>query len=431
MRFSLVLTSLRLCATTAVLIASATGSPAENWVRFRGTDGRGASPDKGVPATWSPGEYAFNIELPGEGHSAPVIFGDRLFVTSAEDEGTIRHLFCLNSETGKTLWSKTTGMNKSEKHVKSSWASASPTTDGKLVYVAFADADRYSLTAYDYDGNLVWRKMLGPYESQHGLGASPILFENLVIAANDQDGPSSIVALDRETGRLVWSTLRPAAAQATSYATPFILERNNAVPLLICSSSQAGVTGLDPRTGREVWTTGPLPARTVGSPIEAGGLIFQACGGGGRGKEMIGIDPSGQGNIAKTHIKQKREKIVPYVPTPVVNDNHIYLWTDDGVVTCTEIESGNDVWKQRIGGNFSGSPICVDDRIYIVNEKGEVIVVGASPEYKLYGKMPLGDPSHSTPAAANGRLYFRTFHRVICIDSAGAKKKVAQTNADG
>lgn len=409
---------LRLSIAALAMLFQFAAASAENWSRFRGTEGRGTSTEK-VPATWSPGSYAFNVEIPGEGHSAPAIWNDRLFVTSAEDEGRVRHLLCLNSRTGERLWTRTVGMNDSKKHLKSSWASSTPATDGSKVYVAFADADRYSVAAYDFDGNLVWRKMMGPYESQHGLGASPILFENLVIAVNDQDGPSSIVAIDRETGQTVWSVLRPCAAQATSYATPFILSRKDQQPLLIASSSQAGVTGLDPRTGQEIWTTGPLPARTVGSPIEAGGLIYQCCGGGGRGKEMIGVDPNGTGDISKSHIKQKREKIVPYVPTPVVHGEHLYLWTDDGVVTCTELDSGEDVWKQRIGGNFSGSPICIDGRIYIMNEKGEVIVVGASPTYKLYGKFPLDDPSHSTPAAAGGRLYFRTFHRLICVEDKG------------
>ena len=396
--------------------AHASLAQAANWPRFRGEDGSGVSDEKGIPATWSPGEYAFNIELPGEGHSAPVIWDDRLFVTSAEKDGTVRHLLCLHARTGELIWQRTTGMNNSKKHAKSSWASSTPATDGRQVYVAFADADRYSLTAYDFNGELVWRKLLGPYESQHGLGASPILFENLVIAANDQDGPSSIVALDRESGTTAWSTLRPGGLHATSYATPVILQRESRPPLLICSSSQAGVSALDPRTGRQIWTTGSLPARAVGSSVFGNGLVLQCCGGGGRGKEMVAIDPNGEGDVSKTHIKYRREKMLPYVPTPIVYEGHLYLWTDDGIAICTDLNTRRDVWTQRIGGNFTSSLLCVDGKLYALSENGDVVVVAASPEYKLFGKMPLGDPSHATPAAANGRLYFRTFHRLACVE---------------
>ncbi len=405
----------------ALLLFSTCICRAENWPRFRGADGSGISAEKGLPTSWSPGEYAFNVELPGMGHSGPVIWGDRLFVTSAEEEGSIRHLLCLNSQTGETIWIRTTGMNKSHKHQKSSWASSTPVTDGTRVYVAFADWEHYTLTAYDFDGNLEWRKLLGPFESQHGLGASPVLFENLVIAVNDQDGPSSIVAVDKETGKTVWSTLRPGASQATSYATPIILERDGHPPLLICSSSQSGVTALNPRTGEEIWTTKSLPARTVGSPVLGDGLIFQCCGGGGRGKEMVAINPDGKGDVSATNIKYRRQKLLPYVPTPIAYEGHLYLWTDDGIVICTDPTKDENVWTQRIGGNFTSSPICVGGNLYGLNEKGEVVVVAAAPEYKLHGKMPLNDPSHATPAAANGRLYFRTFHRLACIEKQPSK----------
>jgi len=409
----------RLGSLAALCLACcAAGALAENWARFRGEDGSGVSGEKGLPTTWSPGEYAFNVELPGEGHSAPVIWGDKLFVTSAEAEGLVRYLLCLNAATGETIWTRVVGMNKNHKHLKSSWASSTPATDGERVYVAFADSERYSISAYDFDGELLWRKLLGPFESQHGLGASPILFENLVIAVNDQDGPSSIVALDRATGQLVWSTLRPGASQATSYATPVVIQPDGHEPMLICSSSQAGVSGFDPRTGEELWTTGSLPARTVGSPVSGGGLIIQCCGGGGRGKELVAVDPTGRGDVSKTHIRYRREKMLPYVPTPIAYGEHLYLWTDDGIAMCVDLASGENVWTQRIGGNFTSSPICVDGKLYAVNEKGEVVVVAASPEYKLYGKSSLGDPSHATPSVANGRIYFRTFHRLACLQAA-------------
>ena len=390
-----------------------TPSAAQNWTRFRGKNGAGISEQKGIPVTWSPGDYAWNVALPGVGHSSPVIWNDKLFLTSAVDRGAVRYLFCLNARTGRQIWARAIGLNRSHKHKKNSWASSTPTVDGERVYVAFADKESYLLAAYDMEGNLVWRRNLGSFESQHGQGVSPIVFEDLVIIPDDQDGPSSIIAVNRRTGKTVWSTLR--SVRRTSYATPLVLRRPGKTPQLICASGAMGVTSLDPQTGRLNWYTGEFPLRTVASPILADGLIISSCGGGGIGKLLIAVDPNGHGDVSKTNIRWQRNRTLPYVPTPVAYRGHIFLWDDNGVVSCLETATGRNIWTKRIGGNFSGSPICIDGKLYIMNEQGDVVVIAASPRYRFFGKTPLGDPSHATPAIADGRLYLRTYHRVFCL----------------
>jgi len=387
----------------------------ENWTRYRGTNGTGISHQQGLPVTWSDDDYAWKITLPGVGHSSPVIWNDRLFVTSAVDEGALRYLFCLNAQTGEKLWSRITGLNRSHKHKKGSWASATPAVDGQRVYVAFADEENYFLAAYDFDGRLVWRRNLGSFESQHGHGVSPIVYKNLVIIPNDQKGPSSVIAVDKRTGETVWSTLRDV--RRTSYCTPMIYREEGAEPQLICSSGAMGVTSLDPETGRLNWMTGEFPLRTVASPIEAEGLILQSCGGGGVGKLLIAVDPHGEGDVSDTHIKYRREKRLPYVPTPVAYEGHVYLWNDNGVVSCIEASTGRNIWTRRVAGNYSGSPVCIDGKLYAMTERGKVVVIAASPEYKLYGTTSLGDFSHATPAVAGGRLYLRTFHHLFCLEA--------------
>ncbi|MCH8828197.1 MAG: PQQ-binding-like beta-propeller repeat protein, partial [Planctomycetes bacterium] len=186
---------------------------------------------------------------------------------------------------------------------------------------------------------------------------------------------------------------------------------------LICVSGAMGVTGLNPHNGRLNWMTGEFPLRTVASPVYAGGLIIQSGGGGGIGKLLIAVDPDGKGNVAETHVKYRRERILPYVPTPIAYKGHVYLWNDNGVVNCIEAKSGRNIWTKRVGGKFSGSPICIDGKLYAINERGDVIVIAASPTYKFLGKTPLADPSHATPAVANGRLYLRSFHRLGCIEA--------------
>lgn len=398
-----------LCLWTAIPLS------AENWPRFRGEGGAGISDQAGFPKTWSPGEYTWEIGLPGVGHSAPIIWEDKLFVTSALDEGALRLLFCIDANTGEQLWSETAGLNRSHKHLKGSWASSTPCTDGTRVYVVFADVEHYTLAAYDFEGELIWRRLLGSFESQHGQGVSPVVYDGMVILPNDQDGPSSVMAFDAASGRTIWSALR--SSRRTSYATPMILDLPDSEPQLICSCGALGVTSLDPQTGRVNWESGELLARTVGSPVYAGGLIIQSSGGGGVGKQLVAVDPSLQNTAAQDRVRYTLEKEIPYVPTPLAMGDHVYLFNDKGVARCMEAATGENVWTKRLGGNYSGSPVCVDGTIYIISEDGQVVVLAAAPEYNLYGKVALDDASHSTPAVANGRMYFRTFHRLFCLEA--------------
>lgn len=406
--------TLLVCCVLPLLVACVRPAQAENWPRFRGENGTGVSRDKGIPVTWSEGDYAFNVDIPGVGHAAPIVWENRLFVTSALDQGAVRELLCLDAATGRAIWSRSVGFNKSHKHAKNSWASSTPATDGKRVYVAFGDVENHTLSAYDFDGGLVWRRSLGTFESQHGQGVSPIVHDGLVILTNDQDGPSSIVAFDAETGDTRWSILRSIGV--VSYATPMVHKRSDGTTQLVCVSGAAGITGHDPATGRMLWETDGFPLRTVASPVLADGLVIASCGQGGAGGVLLrAVDPNGTGKVQATHVKYERKTQLPYVPTPIAWEGHLYFWNDNGVVCCVEAKTGENVWVKRIGGNYSGSPVCIDGKLYGVSEDGKVTVLAASTEFKDFGTTELNDPSHSTPAVANGRLYLRTYHRLMCL----------------
>ena len=392
---------------------------AEHWSQYRGADGLGVSPLKGFPTTWSQGDYEWVTELPGEGHSSPVIWGDHLFVTAATDLGQVRYLLCLNATTGAIYWSRAAGFNTNPKHTKNSFASSTPATDGERVYVAFADEERFALAAYDFEGNLIWRNWLGPFLSRHGQGTSPIVFEDLVIMTNDQDGPSAIVAYDRRNGRQVWSTLR--TAREASYSTPLIIEPGGGKPQLICLSGATGMTSLDPWTGTTNWSTAEFSQRTVAAPTYVDGVLIGGCGQGGKGVRLIGVDPSGSGLVETTHVKFRRDKDLPYVPAGIGYNHRLFLWGDNGVVSCVDPHTGKNIWQERVGGNYSGSPICLDGKLYCIDETGMVVVINASDSYQLLGKNPIGDPSYSTPAVANGRLFLRSFHRISALRSQPAK----------
>ncbi|HID21692.1 MAG TPA: hypothetical protein EYP14_04750 [Planctomycetaceae bacterium] len=189
------------------------------------------------------------------------------------------------------------------------------------------------------------------------------------------------------------------------------------VEQLICVSGAMGITSLDPHTGRRNWATGAFPLRTVGSPVYGGGLVIASCGQGGRyGVLQIAVDPSlGPETPRETRIRWSRKKVIPYVPTPVVHAGYLFEWTDQGLAACVDLKTGIDVWKRRIGGNFSGSPVCIDGKLYAISDAGDVVVIAASPRFRLLGRTPLDDPSRATPAVAHGRLYLRTYHRLTCV----------------
>lgn len=385
---------------------------AQDWGRFRGENGAGISDLKGIPSTWNDSDYAWTIELPHVGHSSPIIWGKTLFVTSATDGGGERFVSCLDADSGKQRWQASIKLNPSKKHQKNSWASSTPATDGKRVYVLFADDTRLMVVAWNLDGEEIWQRELGAYDSEHGLGASPILHEGLLIIPNDQVGPCSLIALNAETGEPVWQSERLPGK--TSYSTPLIASNGRGGHQIVCVSESNGVTGVDLLTGKLNWQTPKLTHRTVASPVAADGLIFVLCGEGGSGKYFAAVqtDPAVSD---KSRIVFERKTALPYVPCPVVHNGKLFLWGDKGILVCLGLPTGNEIWSQRIEGGFSGSPICIGDRLFCLTESGEVVVVRAGDHFEELGRTSLREESHSTPAVANGHLYLRTFRHLMAL----------------
>ena len=395
-----------------VLFCGAIANGQENWPRFRGENGSGISSQTGIPTTWTASDLAWTTELPQIGHSSPVVWGKSLFVTTATDGGLQRTLHCLNADTGAEQWQAVVQMGESHKHMKNSWASSTPATDGSVVCVLFADGQRQLAKAWDVSGRELWERDLGSYESEHGLGVSPIMHDGLVLIANDQVGPSSILALDAKTGGTVWSAERTPGK--TSYSTPVIAPDGRGGQQLICISESSGVSGLDLATGKVNWQTPKLPMRTVSSPIVSEGLVFATCGEGGNGKYFAALRTDA-GINADQRMVFERKTMLPYVPGLISRQGLLFLWGDKGILVCLELPTGKEVWAERIDGAFSGSPICIEDRLYCVTEDGTVVVVQAGPEFRELGRTSLGDDCHSTPAVANGHLYFHTFHKVLAL----------------
>jgi outer membrane protein assembly factor BamB len=389
-------------------------SAAQEWTRFRGPNGAGVSAER-FPAAWSDDAYLWKVDLPGVGHSSPVLWGERLFITSGDEERGIRLLVCLDAKSGQRLWSKEYEAKKHGKHQLNSFASPTPTVDENRVYHCFATPDAFLVTALTHEGEEIWRRDLGSFKSGHGYGASPILAEALLIVPNEQAGHSSLLALDAATGEIRWQT--PRESQVHFY-TPCV-RRSAGRTEVIFTNWEQGITGLDAATGETLWSADVFDKShiesSIGSPVLAGDLVLGVCGWLGHGNEVIAVRPpsGGAGNEAKQVYRIDRG--APLCTTPLVKDGFLFLWSDNGVVTCADAASGKIHWTRRIGGVFYSSPIAAGDYVYNTSADGEVIVLAATPEYHVAARNRLDEGSHATAAVAGGVMYMRTFSRLYAI----------------
>jgi len=387
---------------------------AQQWTRFRGPNGAGLSDATGIPVTWTAADYRWRVKLPGIGHSSPVVAGERIFVTSAIEDDATRIVRCLNVADGGLIWKRSFDSTTYEKNKLNGYMVSTPALDAECVYMTWTTPREYTAVALTQDkGRLLWQRSVGQFESQHGSGASPILFEEMLILVNDQLGASSAIGLDRATGKTRWKIDRRAVKAA--YSTPCIYRPKNGEPQLILSSTAHGMSSHDPHTGRTNWELDVFQNRVVSSPVIAGGLIFASAGVGGGGREMVAVAPGDAEKGIEAKVAYEIEGSLPYVPTSVARGELLFLWSDQGVVTCLDAPSGKIHWRERVGGRFFGSPVCVGDRLYCMSREGQMIVLAAAEKYKLLAEIDLEEPSCATPSIADGVMYLRTTGHLMAI----------------
>ena len=403
----------------ALLLLFARPVVGQEWTRFRGPNGSGQSDAEGIPTTWTSNDYLWRVKLPGIGYSSPVIWGNRVFVTCAIEEDATRIIRCLDTSDGGLIWKRRFESSTYKKSPLNSYAAATPTVDKDHVYVSWTTPRENTLLALDQNnGQVVWRRNLGPYLAQHGSGASPILFEQIVIMPNDQAENSSAIAVDRRTGETRWETDLPITKGG--YATPCIHRGHDGRPELILVGSSYGLTSLDPRTGKVNWKIECFKDRVVASPVIASGLIIAGSGVGGRGTRLVAVRPGNPAQNVEPEVVYDVKGSLPYVCTSVTCGDLLFLWSDElGVITCVDAPTGKIHWRERIGGNYFGSPVRVADRVYCISRDGKMIVLAAADRYKLLAKIDLEEPSNSTPAIADGVMYLRTVSHLMAV---GAKR---------
>lgn len=406
-----------------VISLGLTGSAsASDWPRFRGPNGTGISSDKGIPIQWTQTDFLWKTPIPGLGNSSPIVWGNHVFLQSADITGKERYLICLSANDGKILWSRPVPSSKAHTHPYNTGASSTPATDGQYVYAHFWDGSAVAIYAFDFQGNQIWKHELGGFTSQHGPGASPIAHEGIVYFPYDQDNDywltpcSVLIALDAKTGKTAWEVQRKAFRAC--YSTPFILESPTHEQELIVAST-SGITGYHPRTGKEnwhwTWHFDRMPLRTVASPIFSQGLIFANSGDGGGDRHAVAVRPGQNGEVTSANLAWENKKILPYVPTMLGWQDYIFAVNDKGMALFYLAQTGKPVWDQHLASAFSASPVLIDGKIYAVSEDGEVFIFPAAPSFKQLAKNSIREKVRATPAVANNRLFIRGQEHLFCI----------------
>lgn len=411
--------------STALLLLLVTGSvSAENWPQFRGPAGNRHSAETGLPLKWSATEnVAWKTELPGESWSSPIVWGGHVFATTATDEGQSCRVIALDRKTGAMLWNKEVFRQATlRKERRNTYATPTPATDGERVYACFGDG---SFAALDFAGDVVWTNRDYPFYSQHGLGTSLLLHDGLLIMARDgsSDGDdkklgwqtpwdqSYIVALDAKTGKERWKAKR--GLSRISHGVPAIW---NAPDGSVQVVSEAGdvLQGFDVKTGERLWSSEVIGEGKVPSVVLGDGLAFTSGGWGG--KETIkAFKLGGSGDLKETNLVWEQKKGMPKVPTMIYVKPHLFALNDAGIATCLKADSGEIVWQERLGGNFSASPVAAEGRLYLVGDNGETTVLACGPEFKILAKNPLGEKLQASPAISQGQIFIRTEKGLFAI----------------
>jgi len=429
-----------------------TAVEAQNWPQFRGPGATGVVEGKPAVVKWDVPKAAnvrWKTEIPGLAHSSPVVWGNKVFVTTAvttgkdetryglfgdvapvkDDPKHIWKVYALDKDTGKILWEQVAyeGVPKVKRHPKSTHADSTPVTDGKYLIALFGS---HGLYAYDLNGKLLWKQDIGMLDSgwfydadyQWEHGSSPIIFRDLVIIQADIQKDSFIAAYNLKDGKLVWKTPRE---ELSSWGTPTVYEGKSRAELI--TNGSKAIRGYDPVTGKELWRLTPNSEITTPTPFVARELIYVTSGYAPI-QPIYAIRPGATGDItlkdgASTNnfIAWSKQRGGPYMPTPIVYGDILYTCSNQGVLTAYNADTGERLYQERLGGTggaFTSSPVASDGKLYLSSEDGDVFVVKTGPKYELLSKNPVGEVIMASPAISGGMVIVRAINHVFAFGEA-------------
>ena len=405
----------RVTRISLVVLALAAPVWAEDWPGWRGPRGDGTSLEANVPLRWSATEnVGWKVPIPGKGYSSPIVWGDRVFLTTCLEDQKNRVLLALDRGSGKGLWERvvlTAPLEK--KNPLNSYASSTPATDGNHVWVTFLEFPNVQVVCYDVEGKEVWRRSPGKLYSIHGFCSSVLLYKDMVIVSADQDATGAdrayIVALDKATGKERWRIDRPNRVR--SYCPPVIFQAAGK-PQMVLSGSKC-VASYDPDTGKQYWIIDGPTEQFVASLVFTDDVFMVT--GGYPTLHILGIRPDGQGNVTSTHVLWHERKTPAYVPSPIAAGKSFFVVSDEGQTSCIEARTGKRVWQEKLGRHHRPSPVSAGGNLYFLDDDGATFVVKAAEKFELLARNALGEECNASPAVSRGQFFIRTVKNLYCI----------------
>jgi outer membrane protein assembly factor BamB len=407
---------LLICVHLCSSVASSTASAA-NWPGWRGADGSGVSPEKGLPAKWSATQNVrWKVPLDGAGVSAPIVWEDHLFVTASDGRLNDRlHVYCYHRDDGRLLWhTRLFGSAAPEgQFALGGMAVPTPATDGKRVYALFGTGD---LVCLDFDGKPLWVRSLaqehGPFRNRWGMAASPILVDDLLLVQVDHWGQSYLLCLDAAAGVDRWCTPRDASVNWTS---PVVATVQGERQVIVAGTYK--VKGYDLARGHEVWSVTGLVMQCIATPVVQGDMLYVLCG---SGLSTLAIRLNGdKGDLTKTHVAWTAKCGAEIPSALVLGEQYCYV-EDNGFANCRSAATGARVWRERLGGGkYQASPVASADKIYFASTEGLVTVIERGPRFKVLARNNIGEAIVAAPALSNGRIFLRGEKHLFCIEDSG------------
>ncbi len=415
---------------------------AENWPCWRGPRGDGTSAEMQIPVAWNgeTGEgIAWKVEIPGTGHSSPIVWENSLFLTTCLEDSHERILLCLNRNDGSIRWKTSVAVSPLEtKHALNSFASGTPATDGQMVYVTVLVTDGHEVpapnvgtprpvtpgtllvAAYDMNGQKLWSAEPGGFINAHGFGSSPVIYRNLLMINGDHDGDSYVAALNRETGQLIWKV--PREYKIRSYCTPLIRTIDGKDQMVMSGSKR--IVSLDPMTGSTNWLIEGPTEQFVSSMVYDGAKFYMTAG--YPTHHVMAIRPDGSGDVTQTHVVWSSEEAKCYVPSPILIEDKLFVADDRGTVNCFDTSNGNRLWQDRLGNHYSASLVTANGLAYFPADDGIMAVVKPGAKMDVLHRNPLGEYSYASPAISNGQIFIRGEHHLFAIgtDSTTSASKL-------
>lgn len=397
---------------TVLILGSASSIHAADWPSWRGPNANGHSSESGLPIRWDTKSIVWKTALPGIGQSSPIIWGDRIFLTAALDKGNKRVVLCVDRLKGTILWQHEPWSGAAEpSHAMNGWASATCVTDGERVVAFFGKG---GLHCYSMDGKLLWSRDLGAFAGAWGTSACPIIVGDLVIQNCDAIKDATIVGIDKKTGKTVWQTPR-LAPEKGGWSTPVLVDAGTRKEIVV--NGEAEVKAYDPATGKELWSCKTFAGRGEPTVAPDKDRVYVVNGLAG---DIYAIKTGGSGNVTKSHMawhtprKGGRDQ-----PSPIVVGQYLIVANMVGLTTCYDRATGKEIWKDRLRGSFTASPIAAGGLVYFLNEAGETFVIEPGPALKVVAENSLGaakgDLFRASLAASNGQIFARSHSHLYCI----------------